>query len=204
MWFQTWITKVNIYSLSFSILLWIFCITWHQWASAKVKQWGQAYFLTKNTPSSQPLQDLGHMLLPNTQQWRIVAELTVFGPLIWALCTIMVQRNWAILARFLRSHACAMALRALCFSVTLLPDASQMCDKSIYSGGCHDLLFSGHIIAATLAAGTLFTIGPVRWRWLSIVSLVFASILTISSRNHYTVDVIVSLFVGPALWTLWR
>ena len=145
-----------------------------------------------------PLPDVGHMVLPNLQAYRWIPEVLVHWPLIGAGLAALWVQDLGGLKHFLQSHAFCMLLRAVCFSLTLLPDASQMCEKSQWSGACHDLIFSGHIVALTLSSLYLWRFKS--WHLVLSLNAVLASILTVAVRNHYSVDVIVSLVVAPAVW----
>jgi len=79
------------------------------------------------------------------------------------------------------------------------------------SVNCGDLIFSGHMFETTTFIIVAFYYRKTILGWnkvfervvLSILVLTgFCEILTIlSERDHYTVDVVVALYVAPLLWT---
>lgn len=172
---------------------WAISMCLHQVASALVTSWGREVM-----HKAAPLPDLGHMALPNLQPYRWIPEVLVHWPLVAAGIAALCRFDIGGLKHFLQSHAFCMLLRALCFSLTLLPDASQMCEDSQWSGACHDLIFSGHIVALMLA--TLYLWPFKSWRLVLVLNAVLASLMTVAVRNHYSVDVVVSLVVAPAVW----
>jgi shingomyelin synthase len=70
---------------------------------------------------------------------------------------------------------------------------------------CGDLMFSGHSVSATLAFISLFTYGPMLW-WVfrplsfTLMSLTWVTIL--SSRSHYTDDIVVAIYLTIATYWL--
>jgi len=177
-----------------NVALWAIAMAFHQAASAVVADWGHATIY-----KMPPLPDVGHLVLPNLQAYRWMPEILIHVPLIYAGLVSLYRWDVNGVEHFLQSHAVSMLLRALCFSLTLLPDASQMCEESKWSGSCHDLVFSGHMVALSLASMYLWTRASFTVRVLLVLNVIAAGILTVAVRNHYSVDVIVGLFVAPSV-----
>ena len=156
-----------------------------------------------------PLRDVLHEWLPNLQAWRWVTEVGYLVPVLHLSAQMLYhfdQRALDAVRTFLWVHGPLMVMRGLCFSSTLLPDASQQCTTSRYMGSCHDLIFSGHVLimALSLGVGRLFfpaTPAPTR----GAVGLVAAltTLLIAASRNHYTVDILLALLVTPLALHWW-
>jgi hypothetical protein len=78
---------------------------------------------------------------------------------------------------------------------------------------CGDLTFSGHILLAMTLAFCCVRYVPhafmmtasieswfKRWVWATVV---IQCIFTIMARNHYTMDVVISLYLTPLLWSFY-
>jgi hypothetical protein len=153
-----------------------------------------------------PLRDTLHDLLPNTQAYRAIPELAHVLPVLTLAALILRnfdQRSLNAFRTFLWSHATLLLIRAACFSVTLLPDASGQCHASKFMGSCSDLIFSGHAMIMTLSilvAQHFFELPG----WMKVVMWIYVgavSILIIASRNHYSVDVLVGVVLAMGVFT---
>ena len=156
-----------------------------------------------------PLHDVLHELLPNMQPWRIVPEvghlvsvLHLAAQMLWHFD----QRSLDAIRTLLWVQGSLMVMRGLCFSSTLLPDSSQQCSTSMFLGSCHDLIFSGHVLlmALCILVGLLF-FPATPWAHRALVwTLSLATTLLIAaSRNHYTVDILMALFLTPLMLNFW-
>lgn len=156
----------------------------------------------------EPLPDLLHDLLPNLQPWRLVPELMMLVPVL-GLSGILLyrfdQHALNTFRTFLWAHASLLAMRGSSFVLTLLPDASQQCRESPFVGGCHDLMFSGHValMVLTLALARRNYALPRVATALFVAATALSVALVIAVRNHYSVDVLVALFLAPLVEFLW-
>ena len=150
-----------------------------------------------------PLRDTLHELLPNLQTWRaapeaghLVSVLHLAAQMLWHFD----QRSLDAIRTFLWVHGPLVVMRGLCFSSTLLPDASQQCTTSRYLGSCHDLIFSGHVLimALSIGIGRLFfpDTPPAHARAVWAASAL-TTLLIAAARNHYTVDILLALLLTP-------
>jgi hypothetical protein len=69
------------------------------------------------------------------------------------------------------------------------------------STGCGDLLFSSHLTFALISLLSVSTYTRSRARYFLLCSLLFLIPLTIASRKHYSVDVIVACFTVPLVYS---
>ena len=93
-------------------------------------------------------------------------------------------------------------IKEICSMVTILPDPSDMCEEKGTLGACNDLMPSGHMSTLLII---LFSLWPyMTLPWKSIFSaLIFSySILIIAVRNHYTIDIIMSMFVVFTIYSI--
>lgn len=153
---------------------------------------------------TKPLPDLVHDNVMNMQPYRIVPEILYLVPIVYLGLLVLYYRHLEAFRFFMTCHANLILCRALSFSGTTLPDPSQMCHVSIYVGGCHDLIFSGHVMIMTLCVLELVHFFPL-WRITRLYFYISSSIsafMVISTRNHYTVDVYLSLYITVAVFFL--
>jgi hypothetical protein len=157
---------------------------------------------------SPPLRDVLHESLPNLAHARAAAEALHVTPVLLAggcMLRAFDQRSLDALRTFLWVHGSLMALRGLCFAVTLLPDASRSCRESPFMGSCHDLVFSGHVLIMTLGSLTarLFFVLPAGFTPILVLSTLGTAAFIAAARNHYTLDVLLSLILTPLVWYVW-
>jgi shingomyelin synthase len=70
---------------------------------------------------------------------------------------------------------------------------------------CGDLMFSGHSVSATLAFISLATYGPMLWwifRPLGFTLMAATWVTILSSRSHYTDDIVVAIYLTIATYWL--
>ena len=127
----------------------------------------------------EPLPDVGRDLLVNTPQW--FTDVSLFGIVLltaWFKCIPSI--------RYFRNVCYVYILRAIVIAVTTYPPLHI----PLY-GSTADLLFSGHTVAFWAIADLLDAkLGYSMWR--SFVLRFIAPLSLISSRQHYTSDVIVA------------
>jgi len=181
------------YSLLFSSLLWVFCILFHKKLADITYNKG----LQINLLKSLPLYDVIQESFPNLQEYRIIPEVLHFIPILTLFANTVYHKNIQCLKKFLVVHGILMFLRAISFSVTLLPDSSGMCQLSTHLGSCFDLLFSGHstiMILCCLLLSQFFDI-QLKWKIALFANTGITSFLIILCRNHYTIDVLYSILM---------
>ena len=204
-WLQDWIalrkqvlnpTNLKIWAWA---LLWEGCaIAFHGWCAKQTYIRG---VIDHNMVGTPPLFDLVHENVPNLQWARLAPELGTIGSVLY-LAGLMLynfdERSLDCFRTVLWAHGVILITRAISFSSTLLPDASQQCHDSKFIGGCHDLIFSGHIALMTLCvACTLHFFFPhPAVRVVLVLNACLQTFLVAATRNHYTVDVVVAVVVA--------
>lgn len=173
---------------------WSLCVAFHHFRSRSVYKLG----MEMNLQNHKPLYDILQYELPNLQNLRFIPELLHVIPVISLVGFIAHYRNTAAvdaLREFLYNHGILLTIRAICFSVTLLPDSSQMCTVSTHIGSCFDLIFSGHstvMYLCTYIINSNFYISRTVYTLLHLNNLI-TCFLIVTCRNHYTIDVIISV-----------
>lgn len=182
---------------------WLICIYFHKYLSDFVYVKG----LEVKLSITKPLYDLIQRNVPNLQPYRIIPEILHLIPILSFILLVIFNCNTnSVLAlrKFLRLHGLLMVLRAICFTSTLLPDSSQMCLFSQHIGSCYDLIFSGHstaILLTTYIINDYFNINRFFKIMLHINNLI-TCFLIIVCRNHYTIDIIVSILATNYFYSL--
>jgi hypothetical protein len=114
------------------------------------------------------------------------------------LFTLSSSFTWIIFTRIAITYGLSMSLRMVTMIVTSLPDPSPACAERHHADGttCGDLVYSGHTVGLMMCAFTFryFT----RERVFEVTTWVLTAaglFCVITSRLHYTKDVVVSLYV---------
>ena len=184
------------YPIFKNFIYWALCITLHSFFAKFAYSKGMSIGLLRVAP----LYDLIQDVTPNLQPYRNIPEILHIIPIAILVCYILFFWNKtgsACLSEFFVKHGTLMFVRGICFSVTLLPDSSQMCSLSNHFGSCFDLIFSGHSTIMLLCTLLLVKYFPLNIVWKNILfgNVFLTSILIVLCRNHYTIDVIISLLL---------
>jgi len=76
-----------------------------------------------------------------------------------------------------------------------LPSSHSSCKFSGVIGGCHDKMFSGHTTVAILSSLFLVKYYPEYILHIALLNVVLL-LSIISSRDHYTIDVLIALIIS--------
>lgn len=150
--------------------------------------------------SPNTIVDLGFQILP---EWydtipTVLLDLIPYGLLIILLLDLLFH----VYDHVALCHAFSSMIiwRALCNMTTILPPPHPNCsiegDGLLWlHGGCHDMIFSGHM-AYTMFIACVLGRQHSRWKrfWLLFVCVEF--LLLIVARAHYTVDCVLGVMVG--------
>lgn len=193
---------LNLYTFIY-FPIWCGCIFLHYILSVKTYNLGFAIKLDKQPP----LYDIIQRNFPNLQRYRFIPEILHLIPVLALVGCIIYWFDYnslRALNKFFITHGPLMALRGIFFSVTLLPDSSQMCFESNHLGSCFDLIFSGHstiMLLCSFIINEFFNIGIFVYIFLMFKNFV-TFLLIILCRNHYTIDVLISIFMTYFVYSL--
>jgi hypothetical protein len=180
--------------LLLSFFFWGLCIITHSRLSMYTYNLGMSIDLTK----TKPLYDIVQNNFPNLQHLRFIPEVLHIIPIVALISFIAHYHNKSSISalyKFTTKHGILLLLRGLFFSVTLLPDSSQMCSISTHIGSCFDLIFSGHstiMYLCTYAINEFFYISRTVYFILHMLNLI-TCFLIIICKNHYTIDILISI-----------
>lgn len=151
-------------------------------------------FAKNNVTTDKPLYDIGHKLLIDTSKFRIINDIIPFILGLFAFFSPFRTNlvNSIILGIFIRMFTI--------YSTILPVSTTNKCNfDGSFIGGCYDKIFSGHMTINILSSIVLFKQNN-NLLYPLIFLNVIAGLLIISSRDHYTIDVILgiilSLFIG--------
>jgi len=158
--------------------------------------------ISKCSCNEKPLFDVVHNNIPDLREHYWVGDLLITLLLLFSLYVFVV--HGADLTNIAVMFLVLILLKAITSMVTILPDPSEMCAekhggrksvKAVY-GTCNDLMFSVHTGTAFLLLFLLYDyISPTAFGLLCLY-VGMLCIVTIVTKNHYTIDVIMSFFVA--------
>ena len=156
---------------------------------------GRSFYANRIDKCASPkVYDIGHKVLPDLHGSRM-AHATIE---MMTLLPIVLAYAWN-LKDFYRLFAIVVAIRWVTTLVTILPkhkhcDDTAMGFHNFMHGHCYDKVFSGHFAASLLMALMLYRSGRVP-AWALVAYQAVHALLIIAVRNHYTIDLLVSVFV---------
>ncbi|KAF9356363.1 hypothetical protein BGX34_009962 [Mortierella sp. NVP85] len=171
------------------------------------------------------LADRGFDIFP-AQKDITPANAFVLTSLVFTLVGMgVICPNWTtraiVLRRFFWVVGVLSIYRALTLSVTTLPTPKENCDPATEKGfggmllialqmipgtvqACTDDIFSGHTVFMVTAA--------IQWRlycrnkWVTYFAYIYITVglyFVIATRLHYTVDVVLAVFITYSVWSLY-
>ena len=147
------------------------------------------------------VHDILQDVLPDLHNYHYVIDLIGLAVLIPAFFYF----NETLTIEFLTKFLIIMFIRAFTVISTVLPKYEH-CDetftfRSFFLGGCYDKIFSGHTSFILLL--TLIYLREHIINGLALLGINFVNILAILlTRSHYTVDVILAVFVTTTVFNL--
>lgn len=148
------------------------------------------------------LPDLGHVLLPDLRDYHYIGNFIAVGFIGAALTATSNTEVWKEICIV---YVSLLLLKLVFDAATILPDPSGMCKKkNDLFGRCNDLMPSGHIGLAYVVIFALWKHVDNRWRAGLLAALAILYFVTIASRNHYTIDTLMSGFVVFTLHSVYH
>lgn len=169
------------------------------------------------------LWDMGHNLTPDLEGSEFANWLNnkvTWVPFIIFAVALILQRNknaFTLTINLIFIVHVLWAMRSFLYVSTRLPSSTERCrlnktqcckfQTAYYkncntSGGCGDLLWSGHVMTTIIAVLFIMhhnmvspQLRPLIWLLIPIQAF-----LVVATRSHYTVDAIIALIVGPLIF----
>lgn len=186
-----------------TVVVFIFAaILIHVMCSYAVVYFGNQFYRNRIEKCPRPkVFDLAHKFLPNLANYKllhrlydVIAAVLIVSPLVLNMTVFYLY--WFLL----------VAIRGLTNLVTILPKDKDchLADyaglKQFVSGHCYDKIYSGHFAIATLFGILLLRAYPKQISlWMVVVALMLYGFLILVTRAHYTIDLVVSVFVVLAV-----
>jgi hypothetical protein len=146
---------------------------------------------SKTTPK---VYDIMHKYLPDlsaSQTLFFVANIVVFLPIAFGNDVALEYMSYFPLI---------LLARSIFNLVTILPK-NKLCSDDTYGlynvifGHCYDKIFSGHFASSVLLSLILYNKGVIKNAWLHVGFNVANALVILLLRWHYTIDILVALFV---------
>jgi hypothetical protein len=137
------------------------------------------------------VQDIFHSILPHFHNFEYASD--VLTLLVIGYLAIM---NFELIYHLGGLIFTLVLLRQFIIPITILPK-NTICDiseTSMFRGGCYDKIFSAHFGITFLTTLILFDNGLINNLVAILINLVNGMFILLS-RNHYTIDIVVSIFV---------
>ena len=186
--------------LLFNISLFICVLVFQRMCQIRVYKNGKK--LLKDT---KPLPDILHNYLNNNNPYvnKILCKdktgLADFITFIFSLSTtlyLLKNRKLEIINETLKIFSILFLLRSITFNMTILP-VPIPCSFKLVTGGCHDLIFSGHYIFLTVALYIILNLKiNIYFKIFSVFMFIVSIISTLTCKRHYTVDIILSMVLS--------
>jgi hypothetical protein len=148
------------------------------------------YYSTRiiNKKTTPKVYDIGHKFLPNLYEYNNIHHI------ITIIFLLPILFNFNMLKEFLGYWIVIFIIRAVTTMVTILPKYKECKSENEIFGGCYDKIFSGHFASVFLA-----TLLYLKYSWINLPTLILFNFINsigiLLSRSHYTIDLIVALFI---------
>lgn len=184
----------------FSIIILLYIVyTIKSWSVYNIKH---CVNCSDDDVNAKPLYDIIHANSPNCKQFYWIGDFLVCILLMYFMC--MVYIHDIDIVHILIMFLLLQVLKSITSMVTILPDPSGMCNskhggkdilKKLF-GNCNDLMFSGHTGFAFLCLLILRPYLQLTSYFILYIFIFILCLVTITTCNHYTIDVIMSYFVA--------
>lgn len=180
---------MNLSGCTILFLLYILFLIFHYFNLTYLETKSEKFYQKKE--NYKKVQDIFHNILPHLSNFEYASD--ILSGLVLAYLAIM---KFELLYEFGGLIFTLILLRQFIIQITVLPK-NEIChikDSSIFRGGCYDKIFSAHFGITFLATLILFDNGLINNLFMIVINFVNALFILLSS-NHYTIDIIVSIFV---------
>ncbi|KAF4672417.1 NF-X1-type zinc finger protein nfxl1 [Perkinsus chesapeaki] len=208
------------------ILFFIITLLIHNWVHNCVYMLAGQYgvYGPYGRPGNPVVDLLFELFGPGPAEWNpapgdIILYFTILMGVGYALRPLLFPfpyRAMNILWRWAMVASLATYARLASFIFTILPGPADHCSEANFdppttaseifarifvSGGCSDLIFSGHMLYVITVTCALFRYAQ-NWfiKYFALVLNILQGILIIASRRHNTVDVVVAAYAVPCIW----
>uniref|UniRef100_A0A6C0IF96 Sphingomyelin synthase-like domain-containing protein n=1 Tax=viral metagenome TaxID=1070528 RepID=A0A6C0IF96_9ZZZZ len=155
----------------------------------------------KDQPTNYKIHDLLHSVLPDLHDYHISIDIIGFIAVIPAI----MYFNQELTIEFLTKFLIIMLIRAFTIVSTVLPKYER-CDtkfdyRNFILGGCYDKIFSGHTSFILLLTLLYYREHIINLPTLFVMNII-NMLAIIATRSHYTVDVLIAIFVTTTIFNV--
>lgn len=160
----------------------------------------------------EPLYDIVHDFFPDIQnknkynflcsKYYGLGDAIVSTYIILSIFYLSYNNFIKIISDTVITLAILYIFRSVAFSITILPCPIVCTNKPPFlTGGCGDLLFSGHYINFTVLLYVFTNKIKVNllWKILLVFSYISSIFITLICRHHYSVDVWISVLLSYSM-----
>jgi hypothetical protein len=162
---------------------------------------GDTFYSNKNNPE---VYDVLHKILPNYDQKRWLTNYMVLS----AFIPLILNFNQEFILEFIGFIIVVYLIRDIIINLTILPKhincsirMEKMTTYEYFVGGCYDKIFSGHFSLTMMLTLLYYTYGYITNIPLLVGWNLINGLIIISTRSHYTIDVVMALFVCLTVFT---
>jgi len=180
---------MNLSSCSILFLLYGLFLIFHYFNLTYLETKSEKFY--QNKENYKKVQDILHNVLPHIPKFEYASDILTL--LVFAYLAIM---NFELFYQLGGLVFTLVLLRQFIIQITVLPK-NELCHikhSSIFRGGCYDKIFSAHFGITFLSTLILFDNGLINNLFMIMINF-FNALFILLSRNHYTIDIIVSIFV---------
>ena len=180
---------MNSCSCSILVLLYIVIFGLNKFNLYHLETKSEKFYQKKE--NHKKVQDIFHSILPHIPDFEYASDILTL--LVFAYLAIMNFEQFYQLGGLIFT---LVLLRQFIIQMTILPK-NEVCDikdTSMFRGGCYDKIFSAHFGITFLSTLILFDNGLIN-KLVAILINFVNGLFILLSRNHYTIDIIVSIFV---------
>ena len=162
-----------------------------------VEHTGENFYVNTDKNDFPMIYDMLHETTPYISEFTYIPDIICISLL---LCLLL---NIKMLYKFIGLVISIFIIRTITISVTILPrnkNCGIIKNTCMFRGGCYDKIFSGHFSIVLLSLILLYENNYINLFLLIFINLLNALFIVLT-RAHYTVDIIVALFITLFVYT---
>ena len=176
-------------------------LTLHAYLTRSAQKSGSEFYDKKDNPE---IYDVLHKILPDYSKKEWLTNYMV----ACAFIPLLLNLNKDFILEYLGFIIVVIFIRDIIINVTILPkhincsvDHNNMKIEEYFVGGCYDKIFSGHFSFTMMLTLMYYSYGYVTNIPLLVGWNLINGLIIISTRSHYTIDVIMAFFVCAFIYT---
>lgn len=153
------------------------------------------------------IYDLGHRYLPNYSKHYLNFVIKDLYVLLLSFVPFLFTGNYEAFKDYLSFYIVIILIRSITINLTILPkdkdckyEDNSMNPFNILNS-CYDKIFSGHFATLFLATLIFYKYNIINSIPILIIINIINSFLILTTRSHYTIDIIVSLITVLLVYT---